>query len=284
MLNTNLLEGRSVSDKIKEQIYAETQDLNKKYNTEITLAVVLVGDNPASQAYVKNKEKACLKSGIKSVTYQLPAEITQAALEKTVLNLVKDKMVHGILVQLPLPKQIDPNAVLKLIPSEKDVDGLTDLNISYLAQNKAGIVPCTAQGVVDLLNYYNIPIEGQNITIIGRSVLAGKPLAFLLTNLNATVTLCHSKTKNLANITKQADIVICAVGAAKFLKKDMVTENSIVIDVGINKTDMGLCGDADFENLVDYVKAITPVPGSCGLCTVSALMKNVVRCFKLQQQ
>lgn len=280
---TKILDGRVIAAEIKTEVAKEVEEL-KNSNIEVTLAVIIVGDDPASQVYVRNKEKACASVGIKSITHRLQEDITQIELESLVQQLAFDTSVHGILVQLPLPKHLDKDKLLELIPANKDVDGLTASNVANLVLNKETIVPCTPQGVIDLLKAYNIELAGKNIAVIGRSMLVGRPLSILLSNADATVTVCHSKTNNLAAITKSSDIVICAVGKPKFLTADMVNSHCVIIDVGINRLESGLCGDADYDSLVDKVQAITPVPGSCGLMTIAELLVNTVKCCKLQKQ
>ena len=273
-----IMEGKSVSANIKADVAKEIQ----KLKAEVTLAVVLIGDDPASQVYVRNKEKACEKVGIRSETIRLSADTTQAEAEKVIRDLAADDKINGILVQLPLPKQLDKDVLLELIPECKDVDGLTRANATHLYTNAFGIVPCTPQGVIDLLKAYGIELAGKKAAIIGRSMLVGKPLSLLMLNENATVTVCHSKTKNIAEITKNSDIVVCALGKPKFLTADMVSDNCIVVDVGINRLETGLCGDADYEAILPKAYAITPVPGSCGPMTIAELLKNTLKCYKIQ--
>ena len=279
-----ILDGKTVSQRIKDSIKTEVGNIKVKDNKDITLAVILIGDDAGSQVYVRNKEKACEKVGIKSVTYRLEANTTQAEAEQLIKKLAVNKAVHGILLQLPVPKHLNTDNLVNLIPVYKDVDGLTDENMMRLFTNKKGIRPCTPSGVIELLKAYDIPIAGKNIVIIGRSNLVGKPLSVMLTNENATVTLCHSKTQNISAITKTADIIVCALGRPKFLTADIVKEGCVVIDVGINRLDSGLCGDADFENILPKAYAITPVPGACGPMTIAELLSNTVRCYNWQKE
>lgn len=279
-----IIDGKTVSQKIKDSIKADVLNIKAKDNKDITLAVILIGDDAGSQVYVRNKEKACEKVGIKSVTYRLDANTTQAEAELLIKKLAADDTIHGILLQLPVPKHLDADRLVNLIPVYKDVDGLTDENMMRLFTNKKGIKPCTPSGVLELLKSYNISVAGKNIAIIGRSNLVGKPLSVMLTNENATVTLCHSKTQNISAITKTADIVICALGKPKFLTADMVKDGCVVIDVGINRLDSGLCGDADFENILPKAYAITPVPGSCGPMTIAELLSNTIHCYLWQKE
>lgn len=273
-----IMEGKSVSNNIKAEIAKEIQNLK----ADITLAVVLIGDDPASQVYVRNKEKACERVGIRSETIRLPANIAQRDAEKIIKDLADDTKVNGILLQLPLPEQLDKDALLSLIPEYKDVDGLTFANAANLYTNSFGIAPCTPQGVVDLLKAYDIELIGKKVAIIGRSMLVGKPLSLLMLNENATVTVCHSKTKNIAEITRNSDIIVCALGKPKFLTADMVSDNCVIVDVGINRLETGLCGDADYEDILPKAYAITPVPGSCGPMTIAELLKNTLKCYKIQ--
>ena len=279
----NLLDGKLVSNQIKENVKEKVEEIISKYKKTPTLAVVMVGENPASQVYVRNKIKACEKVGINSIHVVLPETITQQELEEKVQELAKNDEINGILVQLPLPDQFDKDPVIELIPQNKDVDGLTKGNVADLVLGEEGIVPCTPKGVMDILKYYNIGVEGKKVAIIGRSMLVGKPLFSLMTNANATVTLCHSKTKDIEKTTSDADIVVCALGKAKFLKENMIKEGAVVIDVGINKTEEGLVGDADFDTLKEKASYITPVPGGCGPMTVAELLNNTIECFYKQQ-
>ena len=278
-----ILDGKTVSQKIKDSIKTEVLRVKVADNKDITLAVILIGNDAGSQVYVKNKEKACEKVGIKSVTYRLDANITQAEAEQLIKKLAVDNTVHGILLQLPVPKHLNTDRLVNLIPVYKDVDGLTDENMMRLFTNKKGIRPCTPSGVLELLKAYDIPIAGKNVVIIGRSNLVGKPLSVMLTSENATVTLCHSKTQNISVLTKMADIIVCALGKPRFLTADMIREGCVIIDVGINRLDSGLCGDADFENILPKAYAITPVPGACGPMTIAELLNNTLHCYFWQK-
>lgn len=278
-----IIEGKTVSQKIKDSIKAEVINIKAKDNKDITLAVILIGEDAGSQVYVRNKEKACEKVGIKSVTYRLDENTSQVEAERLIKKLAVDDTINGILLQLPVPRHLDADKLLNIIPAYKDVDGLTDANASKVFTDKEGIRPCTPQGVIDLLEYYKIDPVGKSVTIIGRSRLVGKPLAMMLMQKNATVTICHSKTQNIADITRKSDIIVCALGKPKFLTADMVKEGCVVIDVGINRLDSGLCGDADFENILPKAYAITPVPGSCGPMTIAELLSNTVRCYIWQK-
>lgn len=282
---SELIDGKLVAKHIRLQVKEKVNNINEKYNTTPTLAVVFVGDNPASQIYINNKVKSCEKVNIISIVEKMDESSSQEEVENKIKTLAEDPKINGILVQLPLPKKFDQEKIISLIPENKDVDGLTKLNVANLVTNQKGIVPCTPKGVVDLLKYYNIEIQGKRVAIIGRSMLVGKPLFNLLTNLNATVTLCHSKTKNIETITKESDIVVCALGKPFFLKENMIKEGAVVIDVGINRLDDGrVVGDADFENLKEKTSYITPVPGGCGPMTVAELLDNTIDCFLQQHE
>ncbi len=275
-----IIDGKKISNEIKDELKEEIIRLNKE-GIKVKLVVVLVGDNSASEVYVRNKQKACEYVGIESETYNLPESTSQSELLELVNKLNNDKEVSGILVQLPLPKHIDEDLIIKTISPLKDVDGFHPENVGKLSIGQKGYVSCTPSGVIELLKRYNIDIEGQNCVIIGRSNIVGKPMAMLLLRENATVTICHSKTKDLKEFTQKADILIAAIGRAKFITADYVKEDAIVIDVGMNRDEEGkLCGDVDFEDVKDKVKAITPVPGGVGPMTIAALLRNVVDSVK----
>ena len=275
-----IIDGKKISNEIKDELKEEIIRLNKE-GIKVKLVVVLVGDNSASEVYVRNKQKACEYVGIESETYNLPESSSQSELLELVNKLNNDKEVSGILVQLPLPKHIDEDFIIKTISPLKDVDGFHPENVGKLSIGQKGYVSCTPSGVIELLKRYNIDIEGQNCVIIGRSNIVGKPMAMLLLRENATVTICHSKTKDLKEFTQKADILIAAIGRAKFITADYVKEDAIVIDVGMNRDEEGkLCGDVDFEDVKDKVKAITPVPGGVGPMTIAALLRNVVDSVK----
>ncbi|OPA81655.1 bifunctional methylenetetrahydrofolate dehydrogenase/methenyltetrahydrofolate cyclohydrolase [Campylobacter pinnipediorum subsp. pinnipediorum] len=273
-----ILDGKISSANAKEQIKHETEVL-KNIGVEPALAVILVGENKASQAYVASKEKACMQTGIKSIIHRLPESTTQSELLALINVLNLDDGVDGILVQLPLPKHIDTNTVLENIRCDKDVDGFHAINVGKLASGfKDGFVPCTPLGIMNMLNEYNIDPAGKNAVIIGRSNIVGKPMASLLLNANATITITHSKTKNLKEICKNADIIVAAIGKPNFVTKDMVKDGAIVIDVGINRLDDGsLCGDVDFKNVAEKTSYITPVPGGVGPMTIAMLLKNTIK-------
>ena len=282
---STIIDGKLVSSEIKNQITQEVEEIKNKTGLVPKLTVVYVGEDKASAIYVSNKQKTCAKLGIDSDLVRFPEDASEDEIIKCIDELANDDSVTGILVQLPLPKGLDEKKVISHIPWYKDVDGLTEHNVVRNFQNDEGIFPCTPLGVIDLLKYYNIQIEGKRIAVVGRSILVGKPLALLLTNLNATVTLCHSKTRNLEEITRASDIVVVAIGKARFLTENMVNENATIIDVGINRLDDGkVVGDCDFDNLVNKVEYITKVPGGCGPMTIAELMRNTIKCFNIQHK
>ncbi len=248
-----------------------------------TDVLILVGDNPASKIYVNNKKKDCAEIGIYSEEHLLPESTSQSELLQLISKLNQDKKINGILAQLPMPKHIDERIIAEAISPDKDIDVFNSSNVGKLLFGDATLLPCTPAGIIELLKHENIQIEGKNCVIVGRSNIVGKPLALLLLKENATVTICHSKTENIKSICKSADILICAVGKAKFITKDMVKLGAVVVDVGINKDANGkLCGDVDFENVNQIASYITPVPGGVGPMTISILMKNTITAAKLQ--
>lgn len=273
-----LINGKEVAEHIKQQVKNEIEALGLKP----ALAVIVVGDNPASKVYVNNKKKACKAVGIESVEYALPENITEEELLNVIDYCNISRCIHGILVQLPLPKHIDESKILERIYPNKDVDGFTAVNTGKLWQGDYNLAPCTAMGIIELLDYYGYNISGENCVVIGRSNIVGKPVAALLLERNATVTICHSKTNNLSEITRQADILISAVGKPKFITWGMVKDGAIVIDVGINRDENGkLCGDVDFNDVAEKVSAISPVPNGVGPMTVAMLMKNTLEAAKM---
>ena len=271
-----ILDGKAVSLKVKESVKVRADEL-KKFGVEPTLAVVLVGEDKASQTYVRAKEKACNEYGIKSVAHRLSENTTQNELLALINVLNLDDSIHGILVQLPLPKHIDTNVVLAAIDPRKDVDGFHAVNVGKLVSGLEGFVPCTPLGVMEILKEYGIDVAGLNAVVIGRSNIVGKPMANLLLNASATVTITHSKTKNLKEICKNADLIVAAIGKPFFLKADMVKDGAVVVDVGINRLDDGrLVGDVDFENVAPKCSYITPVPGGVGPMTIAMLLNNTI--------
>lgn len=269
------IDGREVAKKWKENAAQRAQALTEKGVTP-HLAVIVAGDNPASQVYVRNKENACLRAGIRSTILRLPESCTQEELESAVTALNADQGVHGILVQLPLPKGLDEARVLAMIDPEKDVDGFHAMNTGKLMNGQPGFVPCTPLGVMKLLEAYNIPTRGRHAVVIGRSNIVGKPMAMLLLAADATVTVCHSKTENLADITRQADILVAAVGRANFVTGDMIKPGATVIDVGINRVDGALMGDVNAEEAAQKAAYLTPVPGGVGQMTIAMLLSNTL--------
>lgn len=275
---TKIIDGKKISADIKEEIKIEVERITENGQRAPGLAVVIVGENPASKVYVNSKVKTCGALGIYSEKYNLESEVTEAELLKLIEELNNKEEIDGILVQLPLPKHIDEDKIIEAIKPNKDVDGFHPINLGKLVIGKNGFKSCTPYGIMELLKRYELDLNGKDVVIVGRSNIVGKPLAVMLTNENATVTLCHSKTKNLAEKTLNADIVIVAIGREKFLTEDMVKEGSIVIDVGINRNKLGkLCGDVDFENVSKKTSLITPVPGGVGPMTIAMLMKNTVK-------
>jgi methylenetetrahydrofolate dehydrogenase (NADP+)/methenyltetrahydrofolate cyclohydrolase len=267
------LDGKKVAQIIKDEIF-------HTYGAEdIKLTILQVGDNPASNTYVRNKQRACDEVGIESDVIKLGIEEYERC--QLLPKYLKENNADGIMLQLPLPKGWDEHYFTNLIPQKQDADCLTTASLGeFYASNNPDIAPCTAQGIIDLLDYYNLPIEGKHAVVVGRSNIVGKPIAHLLTCRNATVTVCHSKTPNLSEYTKQADILVVAIGKPKYITADMVKDDAVVIDVGINRDENGkLCGDVDFEQVAPIVSAITPVPGGVGPMTVAELLKNTVKLY-----
>ncbi len=272
-----IMNGKEVSTIIKKMIANKiNQNYILKGKKAPTLACVLVGDNPASKVYVANKEKACAMVGFNSIVKHLPEDASQQQVAEAITSLNQDKDVSGILLQLPLPKHLDEDYLVNLISPSKDVDSLTDLNLGRLFAGKHIVAPCTAIGIIDLLDNYQISIQGKRAVVIGRSLLVGKSVANLLEQRNATVTVCHSKTENLKDISRQADILIVAIGKPNFVTADMVKDDAVVIDVGINRLATGLVGDVDFANVKNKASYITPVPGGVGPMTIAELMQNTL--------
>ena len=278
-----IIDGKKVSAEVKEKVRQQTLELKETHGITPGLAVVIVGDDPASRVYVNNKKKACELVGFKSEEYALPAETTQEELLELVNTLNNKDDINGILVQLPLPKHLDDKAVIAAISPQKDVDAFHAVNVGKIMLGEYDFLPCTPSGVMEMLHSYNIEVSGKNCVVIGRSNIVGKPMAMLLLHENGTVTICHSRTKNLADITKQADILVAAVGRPKFVTADMVKDGAVVIDVGMDRDENGkLCGDVDFENVKDKCSYITPVPGGVGPMTIATLMKNTLKAARIQ--
>ena len=278
-----LISGKEISLSVKERVAEEVKDL-KKNGIEPCLAVILVGDDPASKVYVNNKKKACEFCGIRSLEYLLPADASQEELNSLVEKLNSDESVNGILCQLPLPSHLDEKEVLNLIKPEKDVDAFHPENVGHIMIGDFNFLPCTPTGIMEMLRYENIGLDGKNCVIIGRSNIVGKPMAMLMLKENATVTVCHSHTKNLKEVVARADVVVAAVGKAKFVTADMIKDGAVIIDVGINRCEDGkLYGDVDFEACKEKASYITPVPGGVGPMTIATLMQNTVTAAKIQK-
>ena len=279
-----IIDGKSTAFETCEKVRLSVDSLLKN-DVEPCLAVIIVGDDPASRVYVNNKKKKCAAVGIKSLEFALPAQTTQRELLELIERLNQNSLVNGILCQLPLPEHIDEKAVIEAIDPQKDVDCFCDVNVGKLWTGNAVFLPCTPAGVMEMLRQYNIEVSGKNCVIVGRSNIVGKPLAALMLQNNATVTVCHSKTGNLDSVCRSADILVAAVGKAKFITADMVRENAVVIDVGINRDENGkLCGDVDFDAVKDKASFITPVPGGCGPMTIAMLMQNTVKACEIQNK
>lgn len=278
---SKIIDGKAISEKIRSEVKVATEKLIKGKGVTPGLAVVLVGDNPASKVYVGSKEKACLEMGFYSEKHVLPVTASQDELLRLVDKLNKDKNIHGILVQLPLPKQINEDLVLEAISPEKDVDGFHPYNVGRLTVGKPLFQPCTPYGMMKMLEYSNISVEGKHAVIIGRSNIVGKPIALMLLQKSATVTICHSKTKDLKAEVKRADIVVAAIGKPEFVTGDMLKEGAVVLDVGINRLESGkLVGDVEFASAEKVASAITPVPGGVGPMTIAMLMYNTLESAK----
>lgn len=281
-----LIDGKATAATLRSELKAEVVALRSRAGRAPGLAVILVGEDPASQVYVRNKERACAEVGICSLPYRLPKETPQAALLDLIAELNGRMEVDGILLQLPLPEGLDDQACLLAIDPGKDVDGFHPENVGRLSLGLPGFVPCTPAGVMELLQRYNLSPSGKKAVVVGRSNIVGKPLAMLLAQpgpwANATVTVCHSRTKDLARECREADFLFLALGKPRFITGDMIKEGAVVIDVGINRTESGLCGDADFASVSAKASSATPVPGGVGPMTIAMLLKNTVRSWKLR--
>lgn len=275
------MDGKALSLLIETDIKNNVLDYVSKGYRSPKLVVLLIGDNPASVTYVKNKEKACERVGIKSEVIRMTSEVSTEDVLKVVKQLNNDNTVDGILVQLPIPKHLDVNTIIESLDPNKDVDGLHSNNIAKLYANQDGFVPCTPRGIMTLLKHYNIEVSGKYAVVIGRSALVGRPVAQLLLNENATVTVCHSKTRNLTQITQMADIVVVAIGKDKFLTQEHVHHANAIIDVGINRVNDKLVGDVDYDVLIDKVDYMTPVPGGVGPMTIVSLLENTMKSYGL---
>jgi methylenetetrahydrofolate dehydrogenase (NADP+)/methenyltetrahydrofolate cyclohydrolase len=275
-----VIDGKAVSQKIRREIKDEVEILKEKSGKVPGLAVIIAGDDPASRVYVKNKILGCAESGFFSVHREFDENVDESTLINTVLELNADENIDGILIQLPLPKRLNPDKILPFIDVNKDVDGLSAYQQGRLLQGNPELVSCTPNGVIELLKSANVEIEGKNAVVIGRSNMVGKPMAALLLQENATVTVCHSKTQNLKETVRRADIVVAAIGRARFVTADMIKDGAVVIDVGMNRVDGKLCGDVDYENVMEKTSVITPVPGGVGPMTITMLLKNTLDSFK----
>ena len=279
----NIIDGKLVSKKIREMISEDVAAL-KEQGIFPKLAVILVGNDPASAVYVRNKEKACVETGIEPMQITMPEETTEAELLSLIGKLNEDTSVHGILVQLPLPRHINENKVIESISPAKDVDAFTHESVGRIVEGKYTFLPCTPAGIMKLLEFYDVEIAGKECVVIGRSNIVGKPMALLLLNASGTVTVCHSKTRDLAEVTRRADILVVAIGKPAFVTDDMVKDGAVVVDVGINRLDNGkLCGDVEFDGVSQKASLITPVPGGVGPMTITMLMKNTVFAAKNQK-
>ena len=277
-----ILDGKALALEIQQTIKQEVQELSKQQITP-GLAVILVGDDPASQSYVNMKAKACSQTGIYSTTHKMPESITEEALLQTISMMNENPNIDGILVQLPLPKHINTTAILEAISPKKDVDGFHPFNMGRVFTTLDGFIPATPMGVITLLEHYKIPIEGKNVVIVGASNIVGKPLGALFLNKNATITLCHIYTQNLANHTKNADIICVGVGKPNLITQDMVKEGAIVVDIGITRLENGkIVGDVDYDNVAPKCSYITPVPGGVGPMTIASLLQNTIKAAKLR--
>lgn len=279
-----IIDGKLVSQSVKDEVKAQCAEL-KAQGAEVTLAVIIVGDDPASRVYVNNKKKACEYVGFRSLEYALPAETTQEELMALVEELNQRADVNGILCQLPLPKHLDEKAIIEAISPLKDVDAFHASNVGKIMIGDYDFLPCTPAGVMEMLSYYDIDVTGKICVVIGRSNIVGKPMGILLLHKNGTVTITHSRTVDLKNVTNKADILVAAIGKAKFVGADMVKDGAVVIDVGMNRDENGkLCGDVDFDAVAPKCSYITPVPGGVGPMTIAVLMKNTLKAYRLQNE
>jgi methylenetetrahydrofolate dehydrogenase (NADP+)/methenyltetrahydrofolate cyclohydrolase len=277
-MSDKIIDGKLVSEKIRNVIKEKAQRIQKEFSRVPGLAAVLVGEDPASQIYVRNKRRSCEDVGIYSEEHKLSESTTQDELLSLIDKLNNDNKINGILVQLPLPSHINESLVLNSVSPEKDVDGFHPINAGYLFEGQPKFIPCTPHGIIKMLEFYNVQIEGKNAVVLGRSNIVGKPAAILLLQKNATVTICHSRTRNLNEVLKNADIIVAAIGKAHFVKKEMVKEGAVIIDVGINRLENGkLAGDVDFDGVREVCSLITPVPGGVGPMTITMLLWNTLK-------
>lgn len=279
-----IIDGKQISKQVKEKIAAEVAQIKKDFDIEVGLAVIIVGDNPASRIYVNNKKKSCTECGIESYEYALPTETTEEELLDLINKLNENKRIHGILCQLPLPKHINEKVVINAISPEKDVDAFHPVNVGKIMIGDFSFLPCTPAGVMELIASTGIEIAGKECVVVGRSNIVGKPMAMLLLHKSATVTICHSKTKDLEEVCRRADILVAAVGVPNLITGNMVKDGAVVIDVGMNRLPNGkLCGDVEFETAKEKASFITPVPGGVGPMTIAMLLKNTLTAAKLTE-
>lgn len=290
-MSAKILDGKAIAQQIRAETTEKVAAFTRQTDIVPKLAAVLVGEDPASQVYVRNKERACKKAGIASEAYRIPDSTTQTELLELISKLNADKSVNGILVQLPLPKQIDEQALLDAVDARKDVDAFHPENVGRMSQGRPRFLPCTPHGVQQLLHRYDIPTSGKHVVVVGRSEIVGKPIASMLAQkdsgmgpdaANATVTICHSRTKDLGAVTKSADILIAAIGKPKFISAGMIKPGAVVVDVGINRTEEGLVGDVDFDGAIGVASYVTPVPGGVGPLTIAMLLENTFAACQLQ--
>ena len=278
-----IIDGKLISRDTREKIAERRAALYEKTGKVPGLAVVIVGDDPASKVYVRNKKKGCEEVGFYSEVHEMPANTTMEELTEKILSIVSRDEINGILVQLPLPSHLDEKRVIDIIPPEKDVDAFHPVNTGKIMIGNYSFLPCTPAGVMKMLEYEGIDVTGKECVVVGRSNIVGKPMAMLLLQANGTVTVCHSRTRNLPEVTRRADILVSAVGRPKFITADMVKEGAVVIDVGMNRDENGkLCGDVDFDNVIEKASAITPVPGGVGVMTITMLLENTLRAAEAQ--
>ncbi len=275
-----IIDGSEVAKEIRIRVKKETKTLVEQYHVTPHLTVILIGNNPASESYVGGKERACEKTGIKSSVIRLEDTVSEQVVLDNIDKLNKDDSVHGILLQLPIPNHLNSAKIIDAISPEKDVDGFTSENVALLANGRPSLIPCTPKGIISLLDYYHIEIEGKQCTVLGRSQIVGKPIANLLLQRNGTVTICHSKTKNLQKVTSEADILVVAIGRPKMVDVSFVKENATIIDVGISKVEGLICGDVDFESVATKAAFLTPVPKGVGPMTIASLLENTLISYR----
>ncbi|PPF82264.1 bifunctional methylenetetrahydrofolate dehydrogenase/methenyltetrahydrofolate cyclohydrolase FolD [Subtercola sp. Z020] len=282
MAAAGIIDGKAVAARVRDQLKTDVADFLARTGIQPGLATVLVGGDPASEVYVANKRRSSVAAGMADLHQHLPEDATQEEVESLLKELAANHAVSGILLQLPVPAHLNAAALIELIPFEKDVDGLTTMSVGLLAQGKPGLRPCTPSGVIELLDAYDVPIEGANVVVVGRSELVGRPVAQLLVNRNATVTIAHSRTRDLASVCRAADVIVAAVGVKGLITSDFVKPGAVVIDVGIHRGPEGLSGDVDFAGVSEVASLLTPVPGGVGPMTIAMLLANTLRAAELQ--